>query len=131
MAIDAGTATLITAYVLTALAFMIILSRIILRYLKNESFKPDDWVMLASIPVYFVNTACYQVIIPNGSNLVSHPEFLTQDEIDARKENPRRSSPQLKLTVSEGVLGSKFALLGRPCEHISIDYPSRFNNSLF
>ncbi len=88
MAVDAGTATLVTAYVLTVVAFFIIFSRIFLRRLKNESFKPDDWVMLASIPVYFMNTACYQVIIPNGSNLVSHPELLTKDEIEARKSIP-------------------------------------------
>ena len=85
MAVDAGTATLITAYVLTAVAFLIIFSRIFLRHLKNESFKPDDWVMLASIPVYFMNTACYQVIIANGSNLVPHTELLSQDQIDARE----------------------------------------------
>jgi len=88
MAVDAGTATLITAYILTVISFLIIFSRIFLRHLKNESFKPDDWVMLASIPVYFMNTACYQVIIPNGSNLVSNPELLSQDEIDARKACP-------------------------------------------
>jgi hypothetical protein len=85
MAVDAGTATLIAAYVLTAVAFLIIFSRIFLRRLKNESFKLDDWVMLASIPVYFMNTACYQVIIPNGSNLVSNPQLLSQEQIDARK----------------------------------------------
>jgi len=91
MAIDANTATLITAYVLTAVSFLIIFSRIFLRRLKNESFKLDDWVMLAAIPIYFMNTACYQVIIPNGSNLVSNPQLLSQDQINTRKESPMRS----------------------------------------
>jgi hypothetical protein len=85
MAVDSGTATLIMAYVLTVVSFLIIFSRIFLRRLKNEPFKLDDWVMLAAIPIYFVNTACYQVIIPNGSNLTPLPKDFTQNDIDSRK----------------------------------------------
>jgi len=92
MAIDDNTTTLITAYVLTAVAFIIIFSRIFLRRLKNESFKPDDWVMLSSIPVYFMNTACYQVIILNGSNIVPDPQLLSQDQINARNASSNENS---------------------------------------
>lgn len=85
MAVDINAATLGSAYALTATSFLIILSRIYLRKVKNEPFRLDDWIMLAAMPLYFVNTACYQVIIPRGSNLVAHPELLTQQEIDQSK----------------------------------------------
>lgn len=85
MAVDPGTATLITAYTLTSLSFLIIFARIFLRWMKNEPFKPDDWVMIAAIPVYAADTACYQILIPDGNNIVAHPELLTQEEIDIRK----------------------------------------------
>lgn len=85
MAVDPGTTTLITAYTLTSLSFLIIFARIFLRWIKKEPFKPDDWVMIAAIPVYAADTMCYQVLIPTGNNIVAHPELLTQKQIDMRK----------------------------------------------
>ena len=85
MAVDSATTTLITAYILTIVSFLIIFARIFLRWIKNESFKPDDWLMIAAIPVYAADTACYQVLTLDGNNIVPHPELLTQEEIDMRK----------------------------------------------
>jgi hypothetical protein len=41
--------------------------------------------MLAAIPVYAADTACYQILIPYGNNIVAHPELLTQEQINRRK----------------------------------------------
>lgn len=77
--------TLITAYTLTVVSGFIIALRIVLRGLKKERFKPDDWLMLAAFPCQIINTAFYSVIVPDGSNLVEDPSGLTPEQVQQRE----------------------------------------------
>ena len=50
-----------TAYVLTAFAYFIIATRLLLRGLRRERFKSDDYVMLVATIFYGLNTAVYPI----------------------------------------------------------------------
>lgn len=56
-------ATVDSAYVLTALAYVIILTRLALRRLKHERFKVDDYLMGLAMVFYALNTAVYPVAV--------------------------------------------------------------------
>ncbi|KAI9803980.1 MAG: hypothetical protein M1833_000261 [Piccolia ochrophora] len=89
--------TSVSAYVFTGLALVIALTRLLLRWRGRDTFKPDDWLMLAAWFIYAVATACVQIILRNGSNVgIKNPDDLMPEEIGRR------------------ALGAKFALLGRP-----------------
>lgn len=51
------------AVFLTAIAYAIVLFRTILRRLKHEKYELDDYVMLAALVFYTVNTVSYPIIV--------------------------------------------------------------------
>lgn len=61
--VDSNAATVDGAYVLTALAYAIILIRLALRRLKHERFKIDDYLMAAAMVLYGLNTAAYPMAV--------------------------------------------------------------------
>lgn len=52
-----------TAYALTVLGFAIIVSRIVLRILNHETFKPDDYLILGATVFYVLNTAVTPIVV--------------------------------------------------------------------
>jgi len=60
---DASAATVDSAYVLTVASVLIILSRTILRQLKHEAFKLDDYLMLLAIVLAGFNCAVYPITV--------------------------------------------------------------------
>jgi hypothetical protein len=61
--VDINAATVDSAYVLTALSYVIILTRLSLRYLKHERFKVDDYLMGIAIIFYALHTAVYPIVV--------------------------------------------------------------------
>jgi hypothetical protein len=51
------------AYVLTGIAYSIILTRLVLRGIGRESFTPDDIVMIGAMFIYGMETATYSIIV--------------------------------------------------------------------
>ena len=60
---DSVTSLVDAAYVLTVLSYLIILSRTLFRRLKHETFKPDDYLMLASAAIYAAYTGTFIVAV--------------------------------------------------------------------
>jgi hypothetical protein len=56
-----------TAYALTAAPYLIVLFRILLRWLKHETFEPDDYLMLFGAVLYAVFTAAFVVAVSPSS----------------------------------------------------------------
>jgi hypothetical protein len=61
--VDSKHATIDIAYALTAISYIIILTRLALRRFKHESFTVDDWLMGFSMILYFFNTAAYPISV--------------------------------------------------------------------
>lgn len=55
-------AYIISACVLTSVATILTISRFVLRRLKHEFFKPDDYAMVLAMALYWVYTAGYLVM---------------------------------------------------------------------
>ena len=60
---DSAISVVAAAYTLTALSFLIILTRILLRILIHERFKYDDYLMLFSTALYGAFTASFIVAV--------------------------------------------------------------------
>jgi hypothetical protein len=89
---DPTTAIVAAAYALTAASFLIILSRILLRRLKHEAFKPDDYLMLFATVLYAVFTAAF-VIAVSVSRLSGYSSFAISSKCaDLVKGIPRHQS---------------------------------------
>ena len=52
-----------SACLLTAVAYSIVLFRIILRRLKHEKLEPDDYIILFALIFYTITTASYPIIV--------------------------------------------------------------------
>lgn len=70
--------TVVSAYVLTAISYVIIVTRVVLRRLKHQSLKPDDYLMLIGMVFYAFITAVYPNVVSPRAFLPSHfHEVLT------------------------------------------------------
>jgi hypothetical protein len=69
---DSKAAVVDGAYSLAAASFLIILIRTLLRRLKHQSFKPDDYLMLIAIVLFAVNTAAYPLAVSRLDRCLLH-----------------------------------------------------------
>jgi hypothetical protein len=67
---DSPMPTVVAAYILTTLSFLIILSRTLFRLLKHEVFKPDDYLILASTAIYAAYTGTFIVAVSRQGPLM-------------------------------------------------------------
>jgi hypothetical protein len=82
---DSPTPVVNAAFALTVLSYLIILSRTLFRRLKHEAFKPDDYLMLASMVIYAAYTGTFIVAVslpctgsePHGSISGGRAEAMT------------------------------------------------------
>jgi hypothetical protein len=82
---DSPTPVVNAAFALTVLSYLIILSRTLFRRLKHEAFKPDDYLILASMVIYAAYTGTFIVAVslpctgsePHGSISGGRAEAMT------------------------------------------------------
>jgi hypothetical protein len=60
---DSPMPAVVAAYLLTALSFLIVLSRMLFRLLKHEEFKLDDYFISASTAIYAAYTGTFIVAV--------------------------------------------------------------------
>jgi hypothetical protein len=144
--------TLVTAYVLTTLSYLIIITRLFLRFFRQEKLTVDDCLMIAAVIFYTVFTATYpgavgalssllrtsadsDIQVKNGTN-VSLPDFSTLSLTSRTNNgtytngtevsgggNPTHLSPEY---VARGTNNSSKAPLMDISHHVTVEIGSKW-----
>jgi len=76
------------AYVLTAFATVFSVSRFLVRRLKHESFKADDYVVQFAVVLYWIyTTSFYFMVRPNWSHFISAVRLCLASPLITRQLN--------------------------------------------
>lgn len=74
--------TLIVTYISTILAFIIIVIRLMCRYIRGESLQPDDkWMAAAAVPL-LIRLVLVHFILVFGTNKIGNVEGFSQRDIE-------------------------------------------------